>query len=121
MAKLDAADEVALTPHSHRVSVITREGKYVGRLPDDLSARIRNLIKKGNNYQVLIKSVDPEDVKVFIREVKRGKLAGNIASFSTEKLDYITYSSPEIVRKKDPGPLDDAAPGENQAAEEESF
>lgn len=121
LAKLDSADEVRLTPHSHKISVITRDGKHVGRLPDDLSAKIRNLINKGNVYQVLVKSIEPNDVKVFIREVKRGRLAKDIPSFPTEKIDYITYSSPDIVRRKDPGPLDDGAPAVNQAAEEESF
>lgn len=121
LAKLDSATEVTLTPHSHRISVITKEGKHVGRLPDDLSARIRNLIGKGNVYQVLIKSIEDTDVKVFIREVSRGKLAGNIPSFATEKIDYITYSSPEIYRKKDPGPLDEGGLVESQSAEEESY
>jgi len=121
LAKLDSADEVRLTPHSHRVSVITAEGKHVGRLPDDISARLRNLISKGNVYQVLIKSIEPNEVKVFIRELSRGKLAGDIPSFPAEKIDYITYSSPDIIRRKDPGPLDEGAPAVSQSAEEESF
>lgn len=121
LAKLDAAEIVKITPHSHRISVITRDGKHIGRLPDDLSARLRNLIKKGNEYQILIKSIEPNDVKVFIRETKRGRLAKDLPSFPPERIDYITYSSPEIIRKKHPGPLDEAADTENQAAEEESF
>lgn len=121
LAKLDSADEVKLTPHSHRVSVITPDGKHIGRLPDDVSARLRNLIKNGNIYQVLIKSIEPDDVKVFLREITRGRLAGDVKSFPTEKIDYITYSSPDIIRKKDPGPLDEGAPAVSQAAEEESF
>ncbi len=121
LVKLDSADEVKLTPHSHRVSVITSDGKHVGRLPDDVSARLRNLITKGNTYQVLIKSIESDDVKVFIREVNRGSLARDIPSFPAEKIDYVTYSSPDIIRRKDPGPLDDGAPAVSQAAEEESY
>lgn len=121
LAKLDSADEVKLTPHSHRVSVITLEGKHIGRLPDDVSARLRNLIQKGNTYQVLVKSIEPDEVKIFIREIKRGKLAGDTPSFPAEKIDYVTYSSPDIIRKKDPGPLDEGAPAVSQAAEEESY
>lgn len=121
LAKLDSADEVKLTPHSHRVSVITLEGKHVGRLPDDVSARLRNLINSGNTYQVLIKSIEPNDVKVFIRELTRGLQVKDTASFPSEKIDYVTYSSPDIIRKKDPGPLDEGSPAVSQAAEEESF
>lgn len=106
MSKLDPGEEVRLTLGSHRVSVVTPEGKYIGRLPDDLSARLRQLIKMGNEYQVLIKSVDPENVKVFIREVKRSEKLGDISSFPTEKIEYISFTPPELVRKKEPGPLD---------------
>ena len=121
LAKLDAGDAVHITPHSHRISIITESGKYVGRLPDDISARLRDLIKKGNEYQVLIKSNERDAVRVFIRETKQGHAAKNIPSFPSEKIDYITYSSPDIIRRKDPGPLDEGSPNENQAAEEESF
>jgi len=101
LAKLDAGDEVALTPHSHRVSVITGEGKYVGRLPDDISARLRKLISLGNTYKVLIKSVNQEEVKVFIREEARSQKLADTPSFAPEKLDYVAFTPPELVHKKD--------------------
>ncbi len=101
LAKLDAGDEVALTPHSHRVSVITREGKYVGRLPDDISARLRKLISLGNSYKILIKSVEPTGVKVFIREEARSPKMADTPSFPPEKIDYISFTPPELVHKKE--------------------
>jgi tetratricopeptide (TPR) repeat protein len=52
---LDSGQEVNLSAYAHKVSVTDSEGKYIGRLPDDLAARIRNFLKKGNKYQVLIK------------------------------------------------------------------
>ena len=66
-ANLDPGEEVKLFCHAHKVSINTLDGKYIGRLPDDLAARLRNLIKSGNKYQVLMKSVDPKEIKVFIR------------------------------------------------------
>jgi len=64
---LDTGTEVLLTPHSHKVSVTTYDGEYIGKLTDDLSSRLRKFIKEGNKYKVLIKSATKKDVKVFIR------------------------------------------------------
>jgi len=101
LSKIDAGDEVKLCPHPHRVSVVTSEGKYVGRLPDDLAARLRQLIKQGNTYRVLIKCIEPKNVRVFIRELERAKKMENIPSFPTEKIEYISFAPPELVHKKE--------------------
>jgi tetratricopeptide (TPR) repeat protein len=101
LAKLDAGDEVKLNPHAHRVSILTLDGKYVGRLPDDLAARLRRLIKAGNQYKALIKSVDTKEIKVFIRELSRASGYEDTPSFSTEKIDYISFIPPELVHKKE--------------------
>lgn len=100
VAKLDSGDEVKLDTHSHRVTVITSDNKYIGRLSDDLSARLKKLISMGNEYSVNIKSIDKNDVKVFIKETKRDKKISNIPSFSAEKIDYVTFTPPELVHDK---------------------
>ncbi len=101
-ANLDPGEEAKLFAHTHRVSVTTPEGKYLGRLPDDLAARLRNLIKAGNKYQVLIKSIEPKEVTVFIREIEKGKDAPDTFSFPTEKIDYVSFTPPELVHKDQP-------------------
>lgn len=101
LAKLDTGDEVKLTSHGHRISIFTSSGDYVGRIPDDLSARLRKLAQYGNEYQVLIKSVDKTAIRVFIREVKRAAKLSDIPSFSSEKIDYISFTPPELVHNKD--------------------
>lgn len=80
LAKLDAGDEVKLAPLKHRVSVTTLDGKYIGRLPDDIAAILRKLTGSGNEYQILIKSIETQGVRVFIRETKRSEKI-NYASF----------------------------------------
>jgi len=100
LGKLDAGDEVRLSPKNHKVSIITKENKYVGRLPDDIASRIRRLCKIGNKYRVLIKSTEPEKVKVFIREVKRSPKVKNVSTFSTERIDYISFTPPELIHSK---------------------
>ena len=105
-ANLDSGDEVKLLAHAHRVSIVTPDGKYIGRLPDDLSARLRNLIKAGNKYQAIIKSIEPKEVTVFIRETERGKNSPNISSFPQEKIDYVSFTPPELIHKEQPEMLD---------------
>ena len=101
LAKLDAGDEGKLNSHSHRASVTTLDGKYIGRLPDNLSARLRKFIQMGNEYQVFIKSVNKNDVKVFIRESKRAPSLSDVPTFTSERIDYISFTPPELVHKKD--------------------
>lgn len=99
LAELNAGDEVQLSPHAHRVSVISLDKKYIGRLPDDLSARLRRFIKLGNSYRTWIKSVEGRYVKIFIKEVARGKAVGEASSFPTEKTNYNPSTPLKISRK----------------------
>ncbi len=101
LCDLNAGDVVKLSPHAHRVCVVTTDNKYIGRLPDDLAARLRKLIKYGNTYKVLIKSVKPTNVKIFIKETKRSEKIINLPSFSSDKIDYISFTPPELVHPKD--------------------
>jgi len=98
-ANLDSGDEVTLAAFAHKVSVTDNDGKYIGRLPDDIAARIRRLLKKGVKYQVLIKSVDSRNVSVFIRETENKT---GLASFATEKIDYVAFTPPELVHRDAP-------------------
>ncbi len=102
IAKLDSSDEAKLNTHSHRVYLTTIDGKYIGKFPDDVSARIRKLIKLGYSYSVLIKSVTEDDVKVFIRETNRPSKYANLPSFPGEKINYVTFTPPELVHEKTP-------------------
>jgi len=99
---LDPGEEVKLSSYSHKVSISTKDGKYMGRLPDDIAARLKNLIKEGNKYQVLIKSIEPGNIMVFIRETERGPKVANVASFSPEKIEYVSFTPPELVHTDTP-------------------
>lgn len=102
VSSLESGSEVNLLVHPHRVSVTTSAKKYIGRLPDDLAARIRRLIKAGNKYQALVKTVEGQnEVKIFIRELS----ANDGPSFPTEKIEYVSFTPPELVHKEG-GPID---------------
>ena len=96
--KLDSGDVVYILTHSHKVSVVNSDRKYIGRLPDDLSLKIRALTKLGFEYLTLVKSVSDREVAVFIREIKKPKDNDTI-SFPIDKFDYISYTSPELVKR----------------------
>lgn len=103
---LDPGEEVKLSTHAHTASVTTNDGKYLGKLPDDISARLRNLIKTGYKYQTLIKSIEGKEITVFVREIERPEHA-TTSSFPTEKIDYVSFTPPELVHKEQPIQSDD--------------
>lgn len=101
-ASLNPGEDVKLVPFAHRVSVTTHDGRYIGRLSDDLAARLRGLMKSGYKYQTLVKSVEPKNVTVFIREIERGGASRDTASFPQEKIDYVAFTPPELVHTDQP-------------------
>jgi len=101
LSKVDAGDKVNINSHSHRISITTTEGKKIGRLPDDLSAHLKKLIKYGNEYEAIIKSLNKDGVTILIRETKRSKHLANIPSFSSEKIEYVSFTPPELVHGTD--------------------
>lgn len=82
---LSTGDEVFLVTHAHKVSVINSAKEYVGKLTDDLSARLRVLIKNGNKYEVIVKSVSKNCIKVFIK--------GDVVSFPVDKSESLSEFS----------------------------
>lgn len=102
LAKLDAGDEVKINTYGHRITITTHDGKYIGKLPDDLSAHMRKLIKFGNEYSAFIKNIDTKGlIRIFIKEIKRGEKLADIPSFTSEKIDYISFTPPELVHKRE--------------------
>lgn len=103
LAQLNTGEEVRLVPGSHRISVQTVGSLYIGRLPDDLSARLLKLIRGGNNYQALVKSAEPGQVRIFLREVARAKEFANLSSFpETQKPGYVAFTPPDLVHDEPP-------------------
>lgn len=100
---LSIGESVKLVPHAHRVSVETQSGDFIGRLPDDLSHRIISLSRAGNQYEVLIRAVTSNQVKIFIKELERADAVRDIPSFpATEKTDYVAFTPPELVHDERP-------------------
>jgi tetratricopeptide (TPR) repeat protein len=82
---LNTGDELLLSTHAHKVSITTLDNKYIGKITDDLSARMRILIKSGKKFSVFIKSVNKNSVKIFIK--------GDTLSFPLEKSESLSEFS----------------------------
>lgn len=97
IASLDVGDKVKLTPHAHRVSVCSESGKFIGRLPDDLSRRLIKLVRAGNEYDTVVRSISLDAVRIFIKELKRAPQVKDIQSFPIfEKNNYVSFTPPDL-------------------------
>jgi len=71
---LDCGDTVKIVAHPHRVNIVTVDGKYIGRFPDNLAIKFINLIKLGSLFQVVIKSANKNEVKILIHSISKNDL-----------------------------------------------
>lgn len=95
VTSLDAGQVVLLEPHAHRVSVLTNENEFVGRLPDDIGHRIIKLTQAGNKYTAYIRSTSPDCVIIFIKELERSLEFKDTPSFPPqEKASFVSFNSP---------------------------
>ncbi len=103
LSNLYPGDEVKIVSREHSVCVLNADNQYLGRLPDDLSSRLRVFIQAGNTYQAWIRSVAPGVVKIFIKEIERSKQFKQTPSFPlTEKLTYAAFTPPELIHEEKP-------------------
>jgi tetratricopeptide (TPR) repeat protein len=84
ISTLRCADELKLNLLGHRVTVVTIDGKYIGKLPDDVGSRIKRMHHLGYEYCILVKSADTEKVIVFIKQIDPNGTTGEI-TFPIEK------------------------------------
>lgn len=100
LVSLNCGDPLTLRTQTHILSFDTPDGRHIGKLPDDISNRLKKLIAEGNEYSVIVKSANQEGVKVLIRETKRAAHIKHIASFPTERINYVAFADPELVHNK---------------------
>jgi hypothetical protein len=80
---LQIGQKLILASRKRAICVKTNEDTYIGSLPDDLSSRLGRLVKLGNKYEILVKSLEGHSVQIFIRETYRSKRLKNTPSFPT--------------------------------------
>lgn len=87
---------VNLVAKNRGISVTDSENNYLGVLADDIAHLLLKLIKGGNKYQALIKSVKTNGLSILIRETYRSRRFKNQPSF-LDSSKAITYSSDNIT------------------------
>ena len=68
LATLTAGDQAKLERQDNAVAVTTMEGTYIGRLDDQMAARLTRLMQTGNEYQAGVVGVDGNTVRLIMRE-----------------------------------------------------
>lgn len=95
LLKLSPGTVVTLVPKKRGVSVTDSGNSYLGAFPDDSAFHLLKLLKGGNKYTSIIKSIRPNGLTVLIREIYRSKKFKNQASFLDETR-IVAFSSENI-------------------------
>lgn len=96
LLKLSPGTVVNLVPKKRGVSVTDSRDIYLGAFPDDSAFHLLKLLKGGNKYMAIIKSIrPPSGLTVLIREIYRSKRFKNQASFLDESR-IVAFSSENI-------------------------
>ncbi len=85
LLKLSPGTVVTLVPKKRGVSVTDSRDVYLGAFPDDSAFHLLKLLKGGNKFMSIIKSIrPPSGLTVLLRETYRSKKFKNQASFLEE-------------------------------------
>lgn len=95
LLKLSFGTKINLIPKKRGVTIYDQGGNYLGALPDDFAHHLQKLIKGGNKYEAIIKSIKPNGLTILVREIFRSKKFKNQASFLDES-KILAYSSDNI-------------------------
>lgn len=95
LLKLSPGTVVSLVPKKRGVSVTDSSNVYLGAFPDDSAFHLLKLLKGGNKYTSIIKSIRANGLTVLIREIFRSKKFKNQASF-LDNTRIVAFSSENI-------------------------
>lgn len=101
---LSAGLLVKLTLKNHTILALSDNDQYLGALPDDLAHRLIRLIRGGNKYQTLIRTVKSNQLSILIREIHRSSRFKNQASFPPGSGTF-AYSTEQLEEEGEEVPL----------------
>lgn len=81
LSSLTTGMTVNVVPKNRGIVINALDNCYLGVLPDDISHQLLKLIKGGNKYQAVIKSIKSNGLTVLIRETYRSRRFKNQPSF----------------------------------------
>lgn len=81
LSELSVASRCSLKPKGRYVTVLNQSQVYIGSLPEDISRHLSLLIKTGNEYTCVIRSVSKQECSVFIKEKYKSEQNAHTPSF----------------------------------------
>lgn len=96
LLKLSFGTRINLILKKRGITVYDSNSNYIGALPDDFAHHLSRLIKGGNKYQAIIKSIKSNGLTILVREIFRSKRFRNQASFLDDS-KMLAYSSDNIA------------------------
>lgn len=116
LLKLSPGTVVNLVEKKRGVSVTDSRGVYLGAFPDDSAFHLLKLLKGGNKFVSIIKSIKPPSgLTVLVRETYRSKKFKNQASFLDESR-IVAFSSENISLIERGAEEDDSSSSEELVA-----
>lgn len=116
LQSLSVASHCILKCKGRYVVVTTSDGEYIGSLPEDISFHLSQLLKTGNRYDCVIKSVNGNSCMVFIKEEYRSPENAHTPSFYISSkllsldgedeilpIDMMEDGSSPVVEEAEPG------------------
>lgn len=100
LATLSAGDEVALKGVGTRLTIETMAGEYVSDVEPKLALRLSRLIEGGNKYAAAVAGLNPDSVKVIIKETFQHPTQVGRLSFPAGKAGDVVraYTKESLVR-----------------------
>jgi hypothetical protein len=125
LATLSAGDEVSLVTVGSRLTVETAGGEYIADVEPKLAVRLSKLITGGNKYAAAVAGIDPDSVRVIIKETFQDPSQVGRLSFPAGKAGEVVrpYTKDSILRAdadEDEDSADDTDDWEDTEADAEA-
>jgi hypothetical protein len=122
LATLSAGDEVALKVVGSRFTVETMAGEYIADVEPKLAIRLTRLVAGGNQYTAAVTGIDPDGIRVIIKETFQHPNQVGKLSFPAGKAGDVVrpYTRESLVRSDGDDDDDFADEAEDWADESES-
>lgn len=95
--ELSVGSRCTLKTKGRFVTVLSKQGEYIGSLPEDISLHLSQLIKTGNTYDCVIRSSSKQECSVFIKETFRSPENLHTPSFLSNKRNGVNDSDEDIL------------------------
>jgi hypothetical protein len=91
LAALHTGDQVKINTAEGYVRIEDAAGTRLGAFQGELGSKLAEMLKAGSVYEAYVKSVKPEELSIFVREVRRAPKFAGTPSFPVEGNDFRPY------------------------------